>query len=100
MIIEKFLSTKDGSLPPDYKLYCFNGKCKAILYIADRDKREHKAAFFDPSWNYLGLPYKEGKPAQYEQFNPLPVAPGSLTTMVTVAEGLSQEFPFVRVDFL
>ena len=99
ILVEKFLSTNTGSLPPDYKLYCFNGKCKAILYIADRDKHEHKAAFFDTAWNYLGLPYKEGKPAQYIEFDPLPKAPEALSSMITVAEDLAREFPFVRVDF-
>ena len=99
IIVEKYLSERDGSFPPDFKLYCFNGKCKAILYIAERDKKEHKAAFFDPSWQYLGMPYKEGKEMQYKEFNKLPDAPKSLNTMVAAAEDLADEFPFVRVDF-
>lgn len=99
IIVEKFLSTKDSSLPSDYKLYCFNGECKAVLYISDRDKAEHKAAFFDSMWNYLGVPHNEGKAISYKEINPLPEAPKSLQTMITAAEDLAEGFPFVRVDF-
>lgn len=36
IIIEKYLGGKEESLPEDYKIYCFNGKAKAILYVSER----------------------------------------------------------------
>ncbi len=95
ILVEKFLFTHDMSLPADYKLYCFNGNVKAILYIADRDTHEKKAAFFSPEWRYLGKPKK----SMYSDFSVIPTKPKSLVRMCEVAETLSQGFPFVRVDF-
>ena len=99
ILVEKYLSTSDGHLPPDYKLYCFNGKCVAILYIADRNLIPHRGAFFDTNWHYLGLPMKEGRSAQYAEFDALPQVPNSLNKMIEAAQALSEPFPFVRVDF-
>lgn len=95
LIIEKFLGRKDATLPEDYKIYCFNGKAKAILYVAERDSVQHRAVFFDTGWNYLG---ETGK-AAYKKLDNLPSAPFSLDEMVSVAEILAEGFPFVRVDF-
>ncbi len=95
ILVEKYLDTEQGFLPYDYKLYCFNGKCRAILFIADRDNTEEKkGAFFSPAWDYLGLPgYR------YKEFDTLPQKPESLEKMIECAEVLSKGIPFVRVDF-
>ncbi len=99
ILVEKFLSPRFGVLPPDYKLYCFHGACMAILYIAERDQKKHKAAFFDPEWNYLGVPQQDRMPGRYAQFDVLPEKPQSMDKMIRAAEILSEPFPFVRVDF-
>ncbi len=93
MLCEKYLDTSQGFLPYDYKLYCFNGEVKAILFIMDRDQ-EKKGGFFTPDWEYIGLPGSE-----YKDFKELPEKPYSLDTMLECATVLSKEFPFVRVDF-
>lgn len=95
ILIEKYLDTKQGFLPYDYKFYCFDGKCRAVLLIADRDDdKSKKGAFFSPDWEYLGLPGK-----RYHEFEELPQAPESFDLMVACAEKLSEGIPFVRVDF-
>lgn len=94
IIVEKYLAKSDGSLPEDYKLYCFNGKCRAILYITGRGEKEI-VGFFDEKWEYLG---GTGK-AEYEECTELPAKPKSLEQMIKVAEILAKPFPFVRVDF-
>lgn len=93
LICEQYLDVGKGTLPSDYKLYCFHGEVKAILLISDRD-REKKGGFFAPNWRYLG-PAGEN----YLEFEQLPPKPAALEKMVECARSLSKEFPFVRVDF-
>lgn len=94
IIIEKLLESENGDFPADYKVYCFHGKAKAILYISDRGTLNTKGVFFTTGWNYLGVADKKYKEPKY-----IPERPKSLDTMIAAAESLSKDFPFVRVDF-
>ena len=93
IICERYLDSKKGFLPFDYKLYCFNGEVKAILFISDRDS-ERKVGFFTKEWTYLGPPDK-----CEDTLIELPKCPVSLKEMVKCAEDLSKGIPFVRIDF-
>lgn len=95
IIVEKFLESKKGGVPEDYKIYCFSGKPVAVLYISDRGTDNTKGGFFDLNWNYLGNTGKD----IYEGFDQLPNKPESLSVMIKAAGILSKPFPFVRVDF-
>jgi hypothetical protein len=93
IIAEKYLNTKDGFLPTDYKCYCFDGKVLAILVMKERDTNL-KCGFYSSKWEYLGSddkqswrPYADAK------------MPKSLEHMIDCAENLSQGIPFVRIDF-
>lgn len=101
IIIEKYLGTHDGKVPEDYKLYCFNGKVLAILYMTGRFTDHAANAFYDSEWNYLGVPI-QGAGKYIERgidLQNLPSRPESLDEMIHTAEQLSQDFPFVRIDF-
>lgn len=95
IIVEQFLRPKSGVQPEDYKVYCFNGKPKAILFISGRGTEAKGAGFFDVDWNYLSSTGKDS----YQGFDVLPVKPDSLPIMLQAAEKLAAGFPFVRVDF-
>jgi len=94
IIVEKYIGNGENRLPSDYKIYCFNGKAKAILHISDRGTADKKAAFFTTDWRYVGTPNDK-----YSRFDTPPDPPESLEVMLEAAEKLSQGFPFVRVDF-
>lgn len=94
IVCEKFLESDEGTLPEDYKLYCFNGKVLAILYIVGRGEKQKHGGFFSTDWNYLGVASK-----WYEDFSVLPKKPKSLDNMISIAEALADGFPFVRIDF-
>ena len=95
IICEKYLNDINHDVPPDYKVYCFNGKPSAILYIEDRYiVGEKKACFFDLKWNYIG-----DSNTRYKTIDSIPKKPDCLTKMIDAAEILSKPFPFVRVDF-
>lgn len=94
LIVEEFLSADTGGVPADYKIYCFNGKPMAILYIIGRDTEEKKVGFFDTQWNYLGTTGKK----TYTELNSLPNPPKNLEKMIEIAKTLAEDFDFVRVD--
>lgn len=90
--VEKYIETKDGILPNDYKIYCFNGKAKVILVCSEREKKL-KLKIYDLNWkelDYITDEFKTKK--EFEK-------PKHLKEMIKAAEILSKQFPFVRVDF-
>lgn len=92
IICEEYIETKDGLLPNDYKIYCFNGQAKLTLICTERTK-EVKMKFMDLEWNEMDI----GNPDYLSEqtFN----RPESYDEMIKIAEKLSKPFPFVRVDF-
>lgn len=97
LICEKLIETEDGSLPVDYKFYCFGGKAVCVLVCFGRDKAGHGAKyyFFDREWNLLRY-NKSGKLAPEGFTIPKPV---NVEKLFDYAELISKPFPFVRADF-
>ena len=91
IIAEKYLQQKDGDLF-DYKFYCFSGKIKLMLVVSDRFN-EHNYNFYNCAYHKLNL--------QWTSHNSLKETkkPQNLKEMLNLAEILSADFPFVRVDF-
>lgn len=83
--------SSNGHSLRDYKFFCFNGKVK-FLYVASERDVEVKFDFFDPNWNWINVKN------YHENMEIHPSKPSNLAEMITVAEILSQDFPFVRVD--
>lgn len=76
----------------DYKFFCFNGKPYCVVYDIDR-YIGHKRNFYDTEWNNLNIT------SDCPGFNDeSPAKPKGLDEMLRVAEILSSDFPFVRVD--
>ncbi|HMS82496.1 MAG TPA: ATP-grasp fold amidoligase family protein [Nitrospira sp.] len=89
VMIEECLENPDGSLPLDYKLWCFNGVPELIQVITHtRDM----SSFFDRTWTLLDLSNKEGRSQR-----PM-TKPENLEEMIAIASKLSVGFGFVRVD--
>ena len=94
IIAEEYLEELDSSELLDYKLMCFNGVVKCSFVCSDRfsDAGLH-VTFFDRDWNILPFtrhyPRREtgiARPANYEK-------------MIVLAEQMSHNMPFVRIDF-
>ena len=76
----------------DYKFFCFNGNPHCIAYDIDR-YIGHKRNFYDIEWNNLHVS------TDCDTFDDnLVPRPDGLEDMCKVAEILSKDFPFVRVD--
>ena len=94
IIAEKYMEDESGELC-DYKLFCFDGKMKALFIATDRftSGEETKFDFFDENFNHL--PFTNGHPNATKPIK----KPESFQQMKDLAEKLSQKIPHVRVDF-
>lgn len=90
VIAEKYLFSKNGL--SDYKLWCFNGKVHWIQYITDRDKY-YKMAFYDENW------IRQDFVTNHKIIETEVRKPKNLDELIRLAEVLSKNFVFVRVDF-
>ena len=95
IIAEKYMSEDDGSQElKDFKLMCFNGKVKCSFVCTERFTKDGlKVTFYDTNWNVM--PFERHYPR-----SKTPIAkPLNYDEMVELAEKLSRDIPFVRVDF-
>ena len=91
---ERLLTGENGFDPADFKVYCFHGTPRFILYCYDRNGEGHaKYMFMDTLWQ----PRPEYHPCN--SMDDLPEKPTCLDAMLAYAGRLSEPFPFVRVDF-
>lgn len=94
IIIEKYLKEDDKNTLIDYKFYCFNGVPKFIDVHLDREE-DHKQGCFDLEFNVLPF----GKSKSYKSISEGLKKPVNLDEMVSLSRKLSENLPFVRVDF-
>lgn len=91
IIVEKLLKDDSGNKQlNDYKIYCFHGKPMFVQTIFDRGI-ETKEDWYDTDWNLLDVYYFSPIKKHIEK-------PKLLNELLSVAEKLSQDFPYVRVD--
>ena len=94
IIAEQFMKSDESGLT-DYKVHCFNGEPKLILVCKDRfSKTGLTEDFFSERWEHLDMrrpthPNASNKTAEPEE----------LSEMLTLARKLSENIPFLRVDF-
>ena len=94
IIAEKYIEQNDGNLY-DYKIHCFNGKPLYILVIGDRDLKHHTGmgAIYDVEWNLQSFTTNS-----YPIYEKAVSKPQKLEEMLKLAEILSKDFSYVRVD--
>lgn len=95
IIIEKYIQEIDGDLL-DYKVHCFGGIPKFIQVIGERDLLKHtgKQQFYDFNWEILGWTF-----ADYPEFTHEIHKPEKLMELFEVCKKLSNNIPYVRLDF-
>jgi len=94
IIVEELLEDQDnadGSID-DFKFMCFNGKFKC-LWIDKSRYSDHHRGFWDEHLSFL-----EGVYSDHDTFSVPPELPHNIRDMVKVAEKLSEDFPYARVD--
>lgn len=93
-VVEKFLKENDKNTLVDYKFYCFNGEPKFIDVHLDREEN-HQQGCFDLDFQLLPF----GKSKSYKSISTNLEKPENLGEMVELSRKLSENIPFVRVDF-
>lgn len=83
---------KENIVDENYKFFCFNGRCE-FLYVAPY--REASVDYFDREWTHLDGMHN----VFHSEGNNPPEKPDNFEKMRSLAEKLSQGFPFLRVDF-
>lgn len=91
IICEEYLDDGIHFQPNDYKFYCFDGKVECILVCSEREKKL-RLDYYDKNWNYLNYSLEK-----YRNPKKIP-KPSLLTEMISLAEIISENFKFVRVD--
>lgn len=91
ILAERLLLNSDHSIPEDYKFFCFDGRVELIQIDFDRfgeQKRNLYDRGFNPFEATLLYPKYQGKVQK----------PDNLTEAIQLAEALSADFNFIRVD--
>lgn len=91
IIAEKFMVDESGTELKDYKFFCFGGEVKFLFVATDRPFDTH-LDFFDADFNHL--PFKRGHSWAKMQLR----RPDNFEEMKRMANVLSKDMPFVRVD--
>lgn len=95
IISEKFVTDSELSKElTDYKFYCFNGYVDCVMICYDRAIGDTKFYFFDRDWKLKRI-NKRGISAPRDFSIP---KPNCIDEMFYIAEKLSYDIPFVRVD--
>lgn len=91
VIVEELLTGGDGGVPDDYKFFVFHGACAFVQVDQGRFGRRTQD-FFTVDWQHL--PLRGSAPCAHSE----PAKPARLAEMIEVAEKLSRETDFLRVD--
>ncbi|MEQ8704202.1 MAG: ATP-grasp fold amidoligase family protein [Phaeodactylibacter sp.] len=92
VIAEPLIRDASGSLPKDYKTFCFNGEPEYIQVDVDRFSK-HTRAIYNTKWEKQ--PYSIG----YEMYSREIAKPSKLDDLLNLARKLSSGWSFVRIDF-
>ena len=93
IIAEKYMIDDEVGELRDYKFFCFNGVCKTFKIDFDRFT-EHRANYYDTDGNLLPFGEEVCLPNPEKEIS----MPKNLSDMIRIAEKLSKDIPFVRVD--
>jgi hypothetical protein len=91
ILVEPFIG-RDGELPIDYKVFVFGRKAMYVQVDTGRET-EHRRVFYDRDWNRQSwnLEFAD-EPSDIPR-------PARLADLLSIAETLSEDFNFLRVDF-
>lgn len=95
VLAEQYLENSEAGGLTDYKIHCFNGVPRFILVCRDRFAKSGLTEdFFTPGWEHMNVK----RPKIPNAATPAP-KPEKLDEMLSLAEKLAKDIPFVRVDF-
>ena len=101
IIVEKLLQDKNGGIPFDYKLHCFNGKVRMISVDMGRGTDQHYRNWYNTNWEReefkWSSPKENGKSTDPSSEDL--EKPKTLKEMIRLSEILAEPFKYVRIDW-
>ena len=93
IIVEKLLETASCDLPRDYRFHCIHGSCEQIRISNNRFGSNEDSFYYNARWEVMQIsnPGYETAVVPFEK-------PENGDEMVSLAEKLSKDFDYVRVD--
>jgi hypothetical protein len=92
IIVEKLLIDNTGSIPKDFKIYCFEGVAKLVQVDSDKLSIQRRN-FFNEDWQELNLTL-----SGYNKIMNYP-KPFFIDELIQLSNKLSSEFHFARIDW-
>lgn len=92
IICEKLLKDKNGKIPEDYKIFCFNGEPVAISIHDGRFTEDYTHDIYDIDWKKLNV--RRG----IKNSNKIKDKPVNFDEMLEISRVLSKGLKHVRVD--
>lgn len=93
IICEEYKEDGSGNELKDYKFMCFNGKVQCSFVCSNRHQESGlNVTFFDKEWNRM--PFERLYPTDKKDI----AKPSQYEIMINMAENLSKNIPFVRID--
>lgn len=94
IICEKYMEDNNDEDLKDYKFMCFNGEVKCSFVCSNRRSLNGlKVDFYDRDWNFMDFK------RHYPNSGKVIYKPKNYEKMILLAEKLSKNFTFVRIDF-
>ena len=94
IIVERLLL--EGKVPNDLKFHCINGKVRFIYVSIDREDSDVRI-ILDPDWKKMEMFWNPPSSKAFDH-NKIPQQPSNLTEMIVVAEKLSRNWKYCRID--
>lgn len=101
IIVEKLLMDRNGNIPFDYKLHCFNGKVNMISVDMGRGTEHHYRNWYSATWEREPFRWSspKGNGIYTDPSKEDVPKPKNLTKMIELSEKLAESFRYVRVDW-
>ena len=93
IMAEELLKDGENNILPVYKVFCFGGEPKIIQTIQNDKQINETIDYYDAEWNILKL--KQNYPNSEKPLS----KPKKLEEMLKLAQELSKDMAFIRVDF-
>ena len=98
VVVEPLMASRDGGPPREYKVFCFNGRAQVIRF--DRGLVGSAKAFthYDRQWSQFDVDFIVG--GYRHTRGAVESKPTFLSDLLRVAERLTDDVDFARVDFI
>jgi len=98
VVVEPLMTSQDGGPPREYKVFCFNGHAQVIRVDFGSVTGGKVFTHYDREWNHLDVDFIETGHRHTQ--GDLESKPAFLSDLMSVAERLTDDVDFARVDFM